>query len=485
VECNGKGTNDRCIGGSWLGVGLGNKLRVKVMEERAMSDARKIAKIEVVKGLFEKPLKIPDYQRPYKWSQKHALQLVDDLIFHQDKGRYRIGTVVLHEDNDGLNIVDGQQRVVTLCLILHALGETKVNPLLKEPEQEDKEVFNTQLMESSISRKTIQNNYAAIKQRLVGLSDNEKERLKDFILNNCEIVKVVLEDLSEAFQFFDSQNARGKSLEPYDLLKAFHLREMDSTQEDEKKACVVKWEAAIQSGELKPLFNEYLYRIREWVRGNSAFYFTKENVDIFKGVSFQGEGEKDYPYVQTLKLTDKYINQLFMNSIKTYPFQIDQVMINGKRFFEYVEYYRKQLHSLKNTEHEVFKIINNYTGMNRTGDAYTRNLFQASLLYYVDKFGDEYLDQAVNTAFFWAYSIRLENTAVRLATMDNKGREHQSMFRVVAHAVHPKEVLSFPFHKANNGTVFKTDGKWKATKVDRIIAKFGINKKEVNNENSI
>lgn len=448
-----------------------------------MVEGEKIAKIVVIKELFKEPLlKIPEYQRPYKWSQKHVSQLVDDLIFHQGKDRYRIGTVVLHENNNVLEIVDGQQRVVTLCLILHALGEMKINPLMMKKTVENEKVFNSYLRESSISSKNIQNNYAAIKQRLEDRKG--QEALKNFILNNCEVVQVVLTDLSEAFQFFDSQNARGKSLEPYDLLKAFHLREMGNAQ-DEKKTCVVKWEAAIQSGELKSLFNEYLYRIREWVRGNSAFYFTKENIDIFKGVSFQGEGEKDYPYVQTLKLTDKYINQLLINDIKTYPFQIDQMMINGKRFFEYVEHYRHRLSDVKKINHPCCDIINDYEGMDRTGDKYTRNLFQAALLYYVDKFGDEHLDQAVNTAFFWAYSIRLENTAVRLATMDNKGREHQSMFRVVAHAVHPKEVLSFPFHKANNGTVFKPDGKWKATKVDRIIAKFGINKKEVNNENSI
>ena len=40
------------------------------------------------------------------------------------------------------------------------------------------------------------------------------------------------ERLAEAFQLFDSQNNRGKSLEPHDLLKAYHLRQQDS--EDEK-----------------------------------------------------------------------------------------------------------------------------------------------------------------------------------------------------------------------------------------------------------
>jgi len=438
-----------------------------------------IAKPKIIHDLFGLDLVIPEYQRPYKWSRKHVLQLVDDLIFHQNKSCYRIGTVVLHKDetkNNALNIVDGQQRTVTLCLILHALGETNINPLMIVPEsRSDEKVFNTSLLNNAISRKNIQNNYATIKQRL---EDVDKDKLKTFILEKCEVVKVVLTDLSEAFQFFDSQNARGKSLEHYDLLKAFHLREMEGSTDGEKKDCVEKWEKAIENQELKPLFNEYLYRIRQWVRGKPAFYFTRNDVELFKGISFSEHNKCTYPYAKALEATsflaDKYQGNPFM-TLTAYPFQIDQVMINGKRFFEYIEYYRECLSAIKKTKHDCFNIINHkdYKGKNRTGDKYTRNLFQAALLYYIDKFGDDYLDQAVNAAFFWAYSIRLENTAVRLATMDNKACGDRGMFKVIAHAVHPKEVLSFPYHKAKQNN---------ATKVEKIAGYFGIEKKEDENE---
>ena len=46
------------------------------------------------------------------------------------------------------------------------------------------------------------------------------------------MVEVVLQDISEAFQFFDSQNARGKDLEPHDLLKAYHLGALKCTKEE-------------------------------------------------------------------------------------------------------------------------------------------------------------------------------------------------------------------------------------------------------------
>lgn len=59
------------------------------------------------------------------------------------------------------------------------------------------------------------------------------QQLFDFLLRKCEFVVVRLNSISEAFQFFDSQNARGKDLAAHDLLKAYHLREISVlSQED-------------------------------------------------------------------------------------------------------------------------------------------------------------------------------------------------------------------------------------------------------------
>ena len=92
-----------------------------------------------IKDLLEIPnLKIPNYQRPYKWKVKNVNQLIDDILFHKDKKGYRLGTLVLHDDKYenkdddkdnlnnynkyNLNIVDGQQRVITIFLLVYALN---------------------------------------------------------------------------------------------------------------------------------------------------------------------------------------------------------------------------------------------------------------------------------------------------------------------------------------------------------------------------
>ena len=66
---------------------------------------------------------IPDYQRPYKWSAKNALQLFDDIMEAKNANKevYRVGTLILHEECGKYNIVDGQQRTITFALLLHAL----------------------------------------------------------------------------------------------------------------------------------------------------------------------------------------------------------------------------------------------------------------------------------------------------------------------------------------------------------------------------
>jgi hypothetical protein len=71
-------------------------------------------------------LVIPVYQRPYKWTARNVSQLFSDLALHRERSSYRLGTIVFHEDKDGRNVVDGQQRTVTLLLAVRALIEFRL-----------------------------------------------------------------------------------------------------------------------------------------------------------------------------------------------------------------------------------------------------------------------------------------------------------------------------------------------------------------------
>ncbi len=410
-------------------------------------------------------LTIPVYQRPYKWTAKNVHALIDDILFFKDKSEYRLGTLILYSKKENpddptkngnntekLEIVDGQQRTVTFLLIAKALKEKDKGKDYPEIKIDGK--FYSWEFRNPISQRNICRNYQEIRQRVQEF-DGESV---DFFLKKCKLVKIVLDDLSEAFQFFDSQNARGKDLDPHDLLKASHLREMNHLPEEVKKKTVEEWEK-IPSRKLKDLFGNYLFRIRNWGKGRSARYFTKNEVDMFKGITLEKEdGQASTPpYARPYQIVDTFVDEISRVFMVDYPFQLDQVILNGKRFFEMVAHYGSLVEKITSDDSKkiveflgledndvgvtILKTINGYEGMYRTGDRYVRNLFDCALLYYWDRFGPMELNRAIQKIFLWAYRVRLEKRAVHLSSVDNHAIE-TALFKRISEALSHKEVVN-------------------------------------------
>ena len=219
------------------------------------SEEKVLPKLEekVLKELYNTYV-IPPYQRPYIWHKSHVFQLLDDLYenIYIAKRKYRVGTIIIHQDeNDNHNIVDGQQRLTTLSLILYYLG-------LKD------KLLQNQEYPSEISKNNLIYNYAQIKQwfKSKTLEERKQDFLKD-LENKCEFVIITVYHQDEAFQLFDTQNSRGKELYPHDLLKAFHLREMDKDGYTDKEIeqYVIKWEDYIleKGNPLLDILNNHLF----------------------------------------------------------------------------------------------------------------------------------------------------------------------------------------------------------------------------------
>jgi uncharacterized protein with ParB-like and HNH nuclease domain len=79
-------------------------------------------------------LSIPDYQRIYCWEELSVSCLLNDLYNHLESDRnqikYRKGTVIMHNHNGQFDVIDGQQRLVTLAIFMRRLGVS--TKLLKE-----------------------------------------------------------------------------------------------------------------------------------------------------------------------------------------------------------------------------------------------------------------------------------------------------------------------------------------------------------------
>ena len=379
-------------------------------------------------------LTIPVYQRPYKWSARNAIQLLDDIIEARNANKevYRVGTLILHKDGCGnYNIVDGQQRTITFSLLLYALYE-----LEQEQDRLKIEFLEQDVLSNQFSRRNIPNNLNAFRRRILkGATDEadgaehkrNMQNLRSFIESQCELIVVVTENLSEDFQFFESQNARGKALYPHDLLKAYHLREMTDLKADEVEQIVAQWET-IPQDKLAEFFGQYIYRIKEWINGNWAESLTEHNIYKFKGINRTART----PYAQFYKSAYSYA-QMINNSAMPFvsgtreinAFQLNTPIIAGKPFFDYTQHYYRILHDVRDNskyegfyikDNEIVKTLDRYFD-GGSGNRIVRLLFDTALLLYVDRFcpatfptkeDTELFERFVVYAFIWAYSLRAQ-----------------------------------------------------------------------------
>ena len=394
-------------------------------------------------------LRIPSYQRPYKWDRKHIRNLFYDLQDAMGKREYQVGSVILHENDGHLDIVDGQQRLISISLLLHLLDY--VNNY-----EGATQLLSTEFGELSCYHASENYNEWQNLTRLVG--EKQTKNICEFLLENCSISCIIMPEkrLAEAFQLFDSQNNRGKSLEPHDLLKAYHLRQQDS--EDEK--IVEKWEQFVEDNDLslKDLFDKHLFRMRRWSRGEtgltnkrygSYLRFTEDFIDDFKGVDLS----RDFPYLELYR------------HIENFPMSITMPIIDGSKFFEYIESVHQTIKDhidVLNTQLGIFndpksaengsdypevmlKIYNSSKGRYRK----CHNLFLNICSLFAERFGkDELSKEIIETLFIWAYYPRVKSRAIYDATVGNyaaggkfRQREVQKLFQVLAHAVTPNDFM--------------------------------------------
>ena len=412
-----------------------------------LNNGEEMSRIILVSQLIAMQLYIPSYQRPYKWTRKNVADLLNDIgtaiednrCPGYDKFRYRVGTVIIHNKKDETgnterNIVDGQQRLITLSLIKRALDPSFTNSLL-EHKYKDK-----------VSIGNISDNYLFILE-WKSVNSGKLQDYRDAFEKLLEAVLIEVDDISEAFQLFDSQNTRGRELDPHDLLKAYHLREMNEYA-FEKFNLVKRWEE-IQPYRIRELFSLYLYPILNWSRREKSKAFTAQDIDTYKGVG----SDCLFTYAERVK--------------KAMPcFQIDQPFAAGSDFFRMVEHYINLLADLKNeiTTNKAFSNIyeiiednivrrkdnkNNIEQYNSTGFRYAMNLFYCVLLFYFDRF-HMYDEMAVKKLFAWAMMIRVDMENLGFDTINNYaiGNEdkdytnHIPMFFKIATARRNQEIAN-------------------------------------------
>ena len=258
-------------------------------------------------GIKEKFL-IPEYQRPYAWTDDQVITLFDDLkeyTNNQNESSYFLGCIVsFTNENKEQEIIDGQQRITTLLLLLRAIHK-KLQKMSDSKEKENfirqiepaiwkideltsvadyttvlieskvMEVKYNQILENILKTGETQlgskDRYSANYNLLVKLLDeyaiNETLNFYKFINNvlNKTIVLPIKADTQEtALTIFSTLNDRGLPLSDADIFKAKIYNKID---EKDKMRFVDKWKNIALRAEnvdesVQKLFYYYMFYLR-------------------------------------------------------------------------------------------------------------------------------------------------------------------------------------------------------------------------------
>lgn len=203
---------------------------------------------------------IPAYQRPYTWEDEHVEQLINDINESQrgeSEDGYFIGSIiVIKRDDEKYEVVDGQQRLVTLTLIFRQLakyleegsdahvdlkkfymtkdsfteGSTSV-PVVEVSDTEQGvylailEGVPIQEKRMTKAQKVFANNVKSIERCLrevLGDQGNRRDviRLIRHIRDKVRVVFLKVDGMDNAYRLFNVLNNRGTPLNDADLLKS-------------------------------------------------------------------------------------------------------------------------------------------------------------------------------------------------------------------------------------------------------------------------
>jgi len=222
-----------------------------------------------VARLFEEtyPLVIPRWQRDYSWDPDDQVKVfLEDLTEFFEEARdqkhryYLLGQIiVVGNESDEFEVVDGQQRLTTLFLLLTALlnslrnmvdnqitadattfaslmkcvGDDQSRVRLQSPFQDGTAVLqhllsnrtNTATALGTLSR--TQNNLVAVYNYLedwISSELKEKQNILDFArvaMSKIYLTRLVIDDIPVALDYFEKMNRRGLPLAAADLLKNY------------------------------------------------------------------------------------------------------------------------------------------------------------------------------------------------------------------------------------------------------------------------
>lgn len=224
-----------------------------------------------------KQFQIPLFQRPYSWTEDKWVTLWEDLMkLYNDEveGSYFLGAIVTQSiagTADGISpylVIDGQQRLITLTILLAAMRDHLITEKKKElaqelytlyltnqykkgeefykilPTQEDREAYQSilqdkkQKKEIPTKKDQIYASYTFFKKQFKKPSKDEEfildiAKFKAVILERLILVNITSDDKDNPYLIFESLNYKGQELTQADLVRNYIFMQLPRDRQAE------------------------------------------------------------------------------------------------------------------------------------------------------------------------------------------------------------------------------------------------------------
>ena len=244
--------------------------------------------------------KIPPYQREYAWGKLQWENLFNDLD-ENDEGYFLGSIICITNDDNVLDVVDGQQRLTTVSILLNVIlnyintynrehPEERILDLAENEEYANSWVTLKKLLYVKNKKQkltlSIQNNnnedylYVLSRNKLLELQNKpanfgnrrvskayeyfaqrffDKDENDEIIFDikkvykylqkvlSASLVKIEVKDSSSAFILFESINNRGIPLTPIDLIKNSIIGEMEKNGYKKPEDTNEEWQTIIEN----------------------------------------------------------------------------------------------------------------------------------------------------------------------------------------------------------------------------------------------
>lgn len=355
---------------------------------------------EFIPEAMGKQFVIPVYQRKYTWTvKKQLIQLIKDLVhLIEDESlqkQHFLGTIVYLENvidfKTERSIVDGQQRLVTMFLIIHALKSIDDNEIhqreldetyLKNFGERADSRYRQRLYPSVAdgsdyvliaeerynelnkeSKSNIVQNFLYLQKELKTLVEKYGYDRVLYALKRFSIVYIKLDERDNAQQIFESINSTGERLTASDLIRNFIM--MEKSNEEQTRLYSKYWrrleEVLGNSREMEDFFRYYLAAITGEYSSKQVLY------QVFKNYWYDARKiSTDDELLEKLVRYSNYFGDLYIHpphgdfqEIMS-DFQSMKSMMPAPFVLQLSEWYHYENKISEKQFYEVIKIINIY-----------------------------------------------------------------------------------------------------------------------------